>query len=40
MSYLNVVTTQTAEYSARRSELSLRAQQFTATVALLRALGS
>jgi len=40
VSYLNVVTAQTAEYSARRSELSLRAQQFTATVALLRALGS
>jgi len=39
VSYLNVVTAQTAEYSARRSELSLRGQQFTASVALLRALG-
>ncbi len=39
VSYLNVVSAQTAEYAARRSELSLRGQQFTAAVALLRALG-
>ena len=39
VSYLSVVTAQTAEYSARRSELALRSQQFSATVALIRALG-
>ena len=39
VSYLNVVTAQTAEYTARRSEIALRAQFFATTVSLLRALG-
>ena len=39
VSFLNVTTAQTAEYSARRTELSLRSQQFSASVALIKALG-
>ena len=39
VSFLNVATAQTAEYSARRTELALRSQQFSASVALIKALG-
>lgn len=39
VSFLNVATAQTAEYSARRTELSLRSQQFSVSVALIKALG-
>lgn len=39
VSFLNVATAQTAEYSARRTELALRSQQFVASVALIKALG-
>ena len=39
VSFLNVATAQTAEYSARRTELALRSQQFAASVALINALG-
>ena len=39
VSFLNVSTAQTAEYSARRTELALRSQQFATSVALIRALG-
>ena len=39
VSFLNVATAQTAEYSARRTVLALRSQQFAASVALITALG-
>ena len=39
VSFLNVAAAQTAEYSARRTELALRSQQFAASVALIKALG-
>ena len=39
VSFLNVATAQTAEYSARRTVLALRSQQFAASVALIAALG-
>ena len=39
VSFLNVATSQAAEYSARRAELGLRGEQFSASVALIKALG-
>ena len=39
VSFLNVATAQAAEYSARRTVLGLRNQQFSASVALIKALG-
>ncbi len=39
VSFLNAATAQAAEYSARRTELGLRSQQFSASVALIKALG-
>ena len=39
VSFLNVATAQTAEFSARRTVLALRSQQFAASVALITALG-
>ena len=39
VSFLNVATAQTTEYSARRTELVLRSQLFSASVALIKALG-
>ncbi len=39
VSFLNVAAAQTAEYSARRTVLALRGQQFAASVALITALG-
>ena len=39
VSFLNVATAQAAEYSARRTELGLRSEQFAASVALIKALG-
>ena len=39
VSFLNVAAAQTAEYSARRTVLALRSQQFAASVALITALG-
>ena len=39
VSFLNVATAQTAEYSARRTELALRNQQFSTSVALIKTLG-
>ena len=39
VSFLNVATAQAAEYSARRTELGLRSEQFSASVALIKALG-
>ncbi len=39
VSFLSVATAQAAEYSARRTELGLRSEQFSASVALIKALG-
>ena len=39
VSFLNVATAQTTEYGVRRTELALRSQLFSASVALIKALG-